>query len=130
MWNKGGLSQEMPESWQGLLIQARMVLKSMWIQSRNVGLTFEISEVMICSEMEQPICPFPVGGWFLDSPRYRCYWSQFVIDFLLFFTRLCAPWNLSKNCSRHVASSMLTFDLKASWDFTILLAQYQNHSKT
>ena len=61
VWNKGGLTREMPESWQGLQIQARVVLKSIWIQSRNFGLTFEISDAMICSEAEPTTCPFEVN---------------------------------------------------------------------
>ncbi len=60
VWNKGGLSREMPETWQGLHIQARVVLKSLWIQSRNVGLTFEVSDAMVCSEADPVTCPFPV----------------------------------------------------------------------
>ena len=60
VWNKGGLAREMPETWQGLHIQARVVLKALWIQSRNFGLTFEISDAMICSEAEPSTCPFPV----------------------------------------------------------------------
>ena len=39
-----------------------------------------------------------------------------LLIFYLFLKRLCAPWNLSKGCSRHVASSMLTFALQAPWD--------------
>ena len=57
-WNKGGLAREMPESWQGLQIQARVVLKSLWTQSRNFGLTFEVSDTMICSEADPVTCPF------------------------------------------------------------------------
>ena len=57
-WNKGGLAREMPESWQGLQIQARVVLKSLWIQSRNFGLTFEVSDAMICLEADPVTCPF------------------------------------------------------------------------
>ena len=57
---KGGLPREMPETWQGLHIQARVVLKSLWIQSRNLGLTLEVSDVMICSQDEPTSCPFPV----------------------------------------------------------------------
>ena len=60
VWNKGGLAREMPENWQGLQIQARVVLKSLWIQSRNFGLTFEVSDVMVCSETEPLSCPFQV----------------------------------------------------------------------
>ena len=59
-WNKGGLARELPETWQGLQIQARVVLKSLWIQSRNFGLTFQISDAMICSEVDPATCPFPV----------------------------------------------------------------------
>ena len=61
VWNKGGLSREMPETWQGLQIQARVVLKSLWIQSRNFGLTFEISDAMVCSEADPVTCPFHVS---------------------------------------------------------------------
>ena len=57
VWNKGGLPREMPETWQGLQIQARVVLKSIWIQSRSFGLTCEVSDVMICSEAEPFSCP-------------------------------------------------------------------------
>ena len=59
-WNKGGLAREMPSSWAGLHIQARVVLKSLWIQSRSFGLTFQITDAMICSEAEPTICPFNV----------------------------------------------------------------------
>ena len=60
IWNKGGLPREMPETWQGLHLQARVVLKRLWIQSRNFGLTFEISDAMVCSEAEPSTCPFRV----------------------------------------------------------------------
>ena len=60
VWNKGGLPREMPETWQGLHLQARVVVKSLWIQSRNFGLTFEISDGMVCSEADPITCPFPV----------------------------------------------------------------------
>ena len=60
VWNRGGLPREMPESWQGLHIQARVVLKSHWILSRNFGLTVEISDAMIYSEADSVTCPFPV----------------------------------------------------------------------
>ena len=60
MWNRGGLAREMPENWQGIQIQARVVVKSLWIQSRSFGLTFEVSDVMVCSEAEPSSCPFQV----------------------------------------------------------------------
>ena len=61
IWNKGGLPRDMPESWLDVHIQARVVLKSLWIQSRNLGLTFEISDAMICSEESaQATCPLRV----------------------------------------------------------------------
>ena len=56
VWNKAGLAREMPESWAGLQIQARIVIKSIWHQSRSFGLTFEIA--VICSEAEPATCPF------------------------------------------------------------------------
>jgi hypothetical protein len=59
VWNKAGLSREMPESWAGLQIQARVVIKSIWLQSRSWGLTFEIADAQICSEAEPATCPFP-----------------------------------------------------------------------
>ena len=62
LWNKAGLAREMPESWAGLQIQARVVIKSIWLQSRSFGLTFEIADAMICSEAEPATCPFPVHG--------------------------------------------------------------------
>ena len=58
IWNKGGLPREIPETWQGLHVQCRVVLKSLWVQSRNFGLTFEVSDAMICSEAEPSTCPF------------------------------------------------------------------------
>ena len=60
VWNKGGLPREMPESWVGLQIQARVVLRSLWIQSRNFGLTFEVADAMICVEADPVTCPFHV----------------------------------------------------------------------
>jgi hypothetical protein len=60
LWNKAGLAtREMPESWAGLQIQARVVIKSIWLQSRSFGLTFEIVDAMVCSEAEPATCPFP-----------------------------------------------------------------------
>ena len=35
-------------------------LKSLWIQARNFGLTFEIQDAMICLEAEPSSCPFHV----------------------------------------------------------------------
>ena len=58
VWNKAGLAREMPESWAGLQIQARCVIKSIWLQSRSFGLTFEIADAMVCSEAEPATCPF------------------------------------------------------------------------
>ena len=49
VWNKGGMARDMPESWAGLQIQARVVIKSIWLQSRSLGLTFEIADAMVCS---------------------------------------------------------------------------------
>ena len=49
----------MPESWTGLQIQAPVLVKSIWLQCRNFGLTFEIANAMICSEAELASCPFP-----------------------------------------------------------------------
>jgi len=61
VWNKGGrLAREMPETWQGMQIQARVVLKSLWIQSRNFGVCLELQDAMICSEADPVTCPFPV----------------------------------------------------------------------
>ena len=58
LWNKVGLATEMPESWAGRQIQARVVIKSIWLQSRSYGLTFEIADAMICCEAEPATCPF------------------------------------------------------------------------
>ena len=58
VWNKAGLAREMPESWQGLQIQARVIIKCIWLQSRSFGLTFEIADAMICCEAEPATCPF------------------------------------------------------------------------
>ena len=57
VWNKAGLAREMPENWQRLKIQARVVIKSIWLQSRSFGLTYEIADAMICSEAEPATCP-------------------------------------------------------------------------
>ena len=38
VWNKAGLAREMPESWAGLQIQARIVIKRISLQSRSLGL--------------------------------------------------------------------------------------------
>ena len=58
VWNKLSLTREMPESWAGLQIQARVVIKSMWLQRRTFGLTFEVADAMICSEAEPATCLF------------------------------------------------------------------------
>ena len=60
IWNKGGLKREAPESWAGLTVQCRVVLKALWIQSRSFGLTFEISDAMITEEEAMVDCPFAV----------------------------------------------------------------------
>ena len=57
-WNKAGLATEIPHSWAGLQIQARVVIKSIWLQSRSFGLTLELADAMICSEAEPATCPF------------------------------------------------------------------------
>jgi hypothetical protein len=58
VWNKAGFKCEMPDSWQGLQVQTRMVLKSLWIQGRSFGLTFETLDVMIVNEAAPETCPF------------------------------------------------------------------------
>ena len=59
IWNKGGLPREAPPDWSGLQVQARVVLKSMWLQgSRSFGLTFECSDAMITGEEAPSTCPF------------------------------------------------------------------------
>ena len=58
IWNKAGLAREMPESWAGLQIQARVVKQSIWLQSRTFGLTFEIADAMVCSDAGPATCPF------------------------------------------------------------------------
>ncbi len=60
VWNKGGLKRDQPESWAGLTVQCRIVLKSLWIQSRSFGLTFEVSDAMITEEESSVDCPFAV----------------------------------------------------------------------
>ena len=61
VWKKEGLPREMPESWQKLRIQARVVLKCLWTQSRNFGLTFELTDAMVVSETEPTACPFTIA---------------------------------------------------------------------
>ena len=60
VWNKGGLKRKMPESWAGLLIQARVVIKSIWIQGRTFGLTLEITDAMVASEAAPATCAFDI----------------------------------------------------------------------
>ena len=60
VWSKGGLKRDPPESWAGLTVQCRVVLKSLWIQSRSFGLTFEVSDAMITEEEANVDCPFTV----------------------------------------------------------------------
>ncbi len=63
IWNKGGLKREPPPDWAGLHVQARVVLKSMWLQgSRSFGLTFEITDAMITGEEQTADCPFAVDS--------------------------------------------------------------------
>ena len=61
VWNKGGLPRESPDTWQGLTVQSRVVLKSLWFQSRTFGLTFEVVDAMITAEESTYECPF-IGG--------------------------------------------------------------------
>ena len=58
VWNRGGLKRETPESWAGLTVQCRVVLKSLWLQSRSFGLTFEVTDAMITEEESLADCPF------------------------------------------------------------------------
>ena len=63
IWNKGGLKRDPPESWAGLTVQARVVLKCMWLQgSRSFGLTFECADAMITGEGTTEECPFAVDS--------------------------------------------------------------------
>ena len=61
VWNRGGLSREMPENWQDLHVQAKVVLKSLWIQGRNWGLTFEVTDALVATENAPVECPFARG---------------------------------------------------------------------
>ena len=61
IWNKGGLPRDPPECWADLQIQARVVLKSLWLQgSRSFGLTFECTDAMIVGEEPTKSCPFNI----------------------------------------------------------------------
>ena len=61
VWNKSGLARESPESWQGLTVQCRVVLKSLWLQSRTFGLTFEVVDAMVAEDQVSHECPFANG---------------------------------------------------------------------
>ena len=58
VWNKGGLAREPPVSWAGLTVQCRIVLKSLWLQSRAFGVTLEVSDALIMAEDTPQTCPF------------------------------------------------------------------------
>ena len=62
IWNKGGLKREPPESWTGLTVQCRVVIKSLWLQSRSFGLTFEVSDAMVIQEDAVVDCPFVIDS--------------------------------------------------------------------
>ena len=62
IWNKGGLKRDPPESWAGLTVQCRVVLKSLWLQSRSFGLTFEVTDAMIIQEDVMVDCLFTVDS--------------------------------------------------------------------
>ena len=60
IWNAGGLKREAPSSWAGVVVQCRIVIKSIWLQSRSFGLTFEVCDAMITQEDAPQVCPFIV----------------------------------------------------------------------
>ena len=63
IWNKGGMKREAPPDWAGLQVQARVVLKSLWLQgNRTFGLTFECTDTMITGEVALESCPFDVDS--------------------------------------------------------------------
>ncbi len=58
VWNEAGIMRPMPATWQDCTVQAKAVLKSVWIQSRSWGLTWEAVDVMIQTEDAVMECPF------------------------------------------------------------------------
>ena len=62
VWDKNGLKREPPDNWQGLHLQAQVILKSIWIHgNRSFGGTFELTDAMIHAEAEAATCPFTMG---------------------------------------------------------------------
>jgi hypothetical protein len=59
VWNEAGLARSQPASWQECVVQTRAVLKGIWFQGRNFGLTWEATDVLLKSEGDAVMeCPF------------------------------------------------------------------------
>ena len=59
VWNEAGIPRSQPATWQDCTVQARATLKSVWIQSRSWGLTWEAVDVMVQTEGDAMMeCPF------------------------------------------------------------------------
>ena len=59
VWTEAGFTRSQPQTWQDATVQARAVLKGMWIQGRSFGLTCEATDVLIKSEGDAVMeCPF------------------------------------------------------------------------
>ena len=61
IWNEAGIMRPMPASWQDCTVQARAVLKGLWVQGRSFGLTWEVQDALVASESAPSECPFPVS---------------------------------------------------------------------
>lgn len=60
IWNNEKAPAEAPESWRGLMVHPRLLVKGLWITEKEFGLQLEATDLMLPDPEEETVieCPF------------------------------------------------------------------------
>ncbi len=58
VWSKDQELTEMPKSWKNIKVAVCVTAKTVWLSSSMLGVTLDATDVLICENDVQPVCPF------------------------------------------------------------------------
>ena len=58
VWNKDHEITEIPKTWKNMRVAVCVTAKTVWINSSMLGVTLDATDVLICENDVQPVCPF------------------------------------------------------------------------
>ena len=58
VWNKDQELTEMPKNWKNMKVAVCVTAKTVWLSSSMLGVTLDATDVLICENDVQPVCPF------------------------------------------------------------------------